>query len=135
MKIAQIMQQQIEQERATHAELQQAIEALRKQEHEPSTQDPSSQQPSLQQQTLSQKPQRQQCHLTQGIIDNKCPLADNVQLGPMVPSIESSTSTKILQRVRALQIPHALWGCESLSWGRQYNPRQVIHYITRECIN
>jgi hypothetical protein len=43
MKRAQIMQHQIEQERATQAELQQAIEALRQQEHESSIQEPPSQ--------------------------------------------------------------------------------------------
>jgi hypothetical protein len=39
-KRAQVMQQKIEQERATQAELQQAIEHLRQQEHEPSEQEP-----------------------------------------------------------------------------------------------
>jgi Tfp pilus assembly protein FimV len=49
MKRAHIMQHQIEQKRAVQAELQRAIEALRQQEHKPSTQVPSSPQPSLQQ--------------------------------------------------------------------------------------
>jgi hypothetical protein len=46
------MQQQIEQERATQAELQRAIEHLRQQEHEPSEQEPPLQQ------HQSQRPQQ-----------------------------------------------------------------------------
>jgi hypothetical protein len=44
VKSSQIMQQQIEQEGATQAELWQAIESLRQQEYEPSIQEPSLQQ-------------------------------------------------------------------------------------------
>jgi hypothetical protein len=43
MNKAQIMQQQIKQERAVQAELQRAIEGLHQQEHEPSMQEPSTQ--------------------------------------------------------------------------------------------
>jgi hypothetical protein len=56
IKRAKIMQHQIEQVRATQVELQQTIEALRQQEHEPSIQEPSPQHPSLQQ-FSSQQPQ------------------------------------------------------------------------------
>jgi hypothetical protein len=51
----------------------------------------------------------------------------------MIPSLQSSTSTKTLWRVRPPQVLHVLWGCDSLSWGRWYNPHQVIHHITQEC--
>jgi hypothetical protein len=67
-----------------HVELQQAIEALRQQEREPSIQEPSPQQP-LPQQTMSQQPRKEQRYPTQGITDSKCPLADNLQLAPWPP--------------------------------------------------
>jgi hypothetical protein len=55
-KRAQVMPQQIEQERATQAELQRAIEYLHQQEHETSVQEPS------QQQHQPQQPQQNTSH-------------------------------------------------------------------------
>jgi hypothetical protein len=76
-KRAQAMQQQIDQERATEEELQQAIERLLHQESEPIAQEPLllHYQPPQPQQNLFHHPK-------QSSIDAKCPLADNLQLAP-----------------------------------------------------
>jgi hypothetical protein len=76
-KRAQAMQQQIDQERAIQAELQQAIEHLRHQECEPTVQEPPMQHHQPQQ--PQQNPPR---HTIQSSIDSKCSLADNMQLAP-----------------------------------------------------
>jgi hypothetical protein len=76
-KRPQVMQQQIEQERAIQAEHQQAIDHFHHQEGDPVVQE-----------TLSQQYQPQQLqqnahfHPRQGNIDIKSPPADNLQLAP-----------------------------------------------------
>jgi hypothetical protein len=91
-----VVQQQIEQKRATQADLQRAIEGLRWQEQESSMQEPP-----LQQQQPHQPPHQgmpqQQWRQMQGTIDSKCPLTDSLQLAPWPP--QSSTPAKILWRV------------------------------------
>jgi hypothetical protein len=77
VKRAQVMQQQIEQERATQAELQRAIDDLRQQEHELSEQEHP------QQQHQPHQPQQNTSYqLRQNNIDSKCLPADNLQLAP-----------------------------------------------------
>jgi hypothetical protein len=89
-KRAQAIQQQIKQERATQAELQQAIEHLRQWEHEPLVQDPT-----LQQHQPQQPPQQNTSHQTrQNNIDSKCPLADNLQLAPWSPQYRATPLPK-----------------------------------------
>jgi hypothetical protein len=83
-KRSQIIQQQIEQERATQAELQRAIESICQQEHEPSMQEPPPYQHQPQQPPYQRVP-HQLWRQTQGSVDSKCPLADNLQLTPWPP--------------------------------------------------
>jgi hypothetical protein len=80
-KRSQVMQQQIEQKRATQVEMQRAIEGIHQQEHEPSMQKPPLQQQQPHQPSHQRTPQ-QQCRQTQGSVNNKCPLADNLKLAP-----------------------------------------------------
>jgi methylthioribose-1-phosphate isomerase len=73
VKRAQVMQQQIKQERATQVELLWAIEHICQQEQEPSEQEPP-----LQQHQPQQPQQNTSYQSRQNDIDNKFPLADNL---------------------------------------------------------
>jgi hypothetical protein len=76
-KRAQVMWQQIEQETATQVELQQAIEHLHQQEHEPLEKEPP-----LQQHQPQQPQQNASYQSRQNNISSKCPVTDNLQLAP-----------------------------------------------------
>jgi hypothetical protein len=84
------MQQQIEQERVTQAELQWAMEHLCQQEHEPTVQEPP-----LHQHQPQQIPQESTSNQSrQNNIGSKCLLADNLQLASWLPQYRAAPPPK-----------------------------------------
>jgi hypothetical protein len=92
-KRSQVVQQQIEQERATQADLQRAIDDLHRQEQESTMQEPSLQQQQPHQ-PLDQGILQQQWRQTQGSVDSKCPLANILQLASWPPQYRAAPLLK-----------------------------------------